>query len=261
MPGADITPVVLSRDEEDNLGRTLDALGWATRVLVMDSGSTDRTRSIAEAYPNVIFVVRPFAGHGDQWNAAVRHEAVTTHYVLALDADMSPEPGLVEEMDARVVGPGRAGASMRFLYRVGGKNLLGSLYPAQMRLFRRDAVRVGQAGHTHTFEVSEAPVRLRHRLVHDDRKPWERFVASQVGYAQREHARIVAGRDLRFRDRLRKLGWTPPLIGTLAWLKAGGPLKGRAAIRYAHERALYETLLTLRLAAPADEGSPPERAS
>lgn len=104
MPGADITPVVLTHDEEDNLGRTLESLGWAKTVLVMDSGSTDRTRSIAEAHANVTFVVRPFKGHGDQWDAAVRHPAVTTRYVLALDADMSPERGLVNEMDTRVVG-------------------------------------------------------------------------------------------------------------------------------------------------------------
>lgn len=261
MPGADITPVVLTHDEEDNLGRTLESLGWAKTVLVMDSGSTDRTRSIAEAHANVTFVVRPFKGHGDQWDAAVRHPAVTTRYVLALDADMSPERGLVNEMDTRVVGPGQQGGLVRFQYRVGGTNLLGALYPAQLRVFRRDAVRVGQAGHTHTFEVTEPPVRLRHRLIHDDRKPWERFVASQVGYARREHERIVAGCDLRFRDRLRKLGWMPPLIGTLAWLKAGGPLKGRAAIRYAQERALYETLLALRLAADDDPRTPSERAS
>ena len=261
MPGAEITPVVLTRDEEDNLERTLASLGWARTVLVVDSGSRDRTETIARAHDNVVFDVHPFEAFDRQWQYAFAHDAVQTDYVLALDADMALEPGLVEEMDRRVVAPGASAGRLRFRYVVGGRALLGSLYPPDVRLLRRAHVQVEQSGHGHRFRVDGPVVALRRRLVHDDRKPWERFVASQVGYAQREHARIVAGRDLRFRDRLRKLGWTPPLIGTLAWLKAGGPLKGRAAIRYAHERALYETLLTLRLAAPADEGSPPERAS
>src|SRR6266480_566483 len=62
MPGllSEVTPVVLTGDEEANIGRTLGQLGWARQVIVVDSESRDRTREIAESFPNVRFITRPF---------------------------------------------------------------------------------------------------------------------------------------------------------------------------------------------------------
>ena len=40
-----ITPVVLTFNEEANLRRNLDSLQWAERVVIVDSGSTDADRS------------------------------------------------------------------------------------------------------------------------------------------------------------------------------------------------------------------------
>src|SRR5260370_7102435 len=45
-----ITPVVLTFNEEVNLRRTLDSLHWAERIVVLDSGSTDQTEAIAQTY-------------------------------------------------------------------------------------------------------------------------------------------------------------------------------------------------------------------
>ncbi len=254
MSGAEITPVLLTLDEEANLDRTLNSLTWARHVLVLDSGSRDRTEAIAKSHPNVTWACRRFDGWASQWGYALAHEAVSTPYVLALDADMAPEPGLIDEIDARIVGPQRAGGIVRFRYRVGGRPLFGSLYPPDLRVFDRRRVRLANVGHHHAFIVDPPVVRLRRRLIHDDRKSLDRFLASQLGYAAREQARIEAGDRIRFRDRLRRRGLTPPLIGALAWLRAGAFLRGRAATRYALERSYYETLLSLRLlcAEPGD---------
>jgi len=49
MP-ADVTILILTKDEEDNLPRALASVaGWAARVVVVDSGSRDRTIEIARA--------------------------------------------------------------------------------------------------------------------------------------------------------------------------------------------------------------------
>lgn len=255
---AQVTPVVLTSNEEANLGRTLEALRWAPCVLVLDSGSTDGTEAIARAHPNVVWAVRPFDGWEAQWTAAFQHPAVRTPYVLALDADMAPTPQYLAEAQARVVAAGKAAGRARFLYRVGGRDLMGSLYPADTRLLRRESTTVSQVGHGHRFLVQGEVVSLRARLVHDDRKPWARFVASQMAYVEREQARIHAGQHLRLRDRLRRWGLMPLPILLLAWLRAGGPFTGRAALRYAWERAFYETLLALRLRTPdARDGREP----
>ena len=57
---SDITPVILTYNEEPNLGRTLESLRWAPRVVVVDSGSTDATRAIAERFSNVAWFERRF---------------------------------------------------------------------------------------------------------------------------------------------------------------------------------------------------------
>src|SRR5436309_3188974 len=86
MPGflAEITPVVLTRDEEVNIGRTLGQLRWAREVIVVDSESTDRTRQIAASFPNVRVTIRRFDDFAGQWNHAM--SMITTAWMLALDA-------------------------------------------------------------------------------------------------------------------------------------------------------------------------------
>lgn len=240
----DVTPLVLTRDEAPNIGRTLGALRWAKRVIVLDSGSRDETEAIARSFANVSWHVRPFDDFARQTEFGLRGTGIDTTYVLALDADMAPEPNLAAELEERFLGRGFAGGRLGVVYAYSGTRLIGSFYPSQVRLFRRDAVRVRQVGHGHTFEVLGRVLRLRARLVHDDRKPLERWLLSQAGYARVEAASPRRWALLR---RLRRAGVVVPLAGLAAYLRAGGPLAGLAARRYALERATFEAILALRL--------------
>ncbi|MBM3985163.1 MAG: glycosyltransferase family 2 protein [Planctomycetes bacterium] len=76
---------IITLNEEDNLPRCLASVqGLATQVVVVDSGSTDRTQALArEAGAEVI--ERPFTGHVDQKQFAL--ERATADWVLCLDAD------------------------------------------------------------------------------------------------------------------------------------------------------------------------------
>ena len=98
----------------------------------------------------------------------------------------------------------------------------------------------------HTFDVS-GPVYHCILQFHDDRKPLERWVESQLSYSALEARRITSRESYRFRDRLRELGVMPMIVGALAYIRAGGPFRGAAAVRYAYERATYESLLAIRL--------------
>ena len=80
-----ITPLVITYNEEANIARTLDRLGWANRVVVIDSGSTDETLSILQRYPMVETFWRPFDSFAAQLNFGLTK--VDTEWVLALDAD------------------------------------------------------------------------------------------------------------------------------------------------------------------------------
>jgi len=242
-----ITPVVLTYNEEPNIRRTLDSLVWAERVVVVDSGSTDATEVIAKSFPNVDWYARTFDSFKGQCDYAIYHTGIATKYVLALDADMAVSGDLLTEIEDNFSAGSFDGGLLKFDFRLVGRSLAGSLYPAQVRLFRRDRVRVLQTGHGHKFSVDGALYRFKQSLIHDDRKPLERWVASQLSYSALEARRIAARESYQFRDRVRELGVMPVIAGALAYIRAGGPFRGAAAVRYAYERAAYESLLVIRL--------------
>ena len=242
-----ITPVVLTFDEEANLRRNLDSLRWAERVVVVDSGSTDATESIAKEFPNVAWHVRQFDKHLAQWEYGIRETGITTDYVLALDADMQVSESFLHELENEFPCGQAMGGVAPFEYRYHGRALSGSLCPPQLRLFQRSKVSITQPDHTQSFSVDGSVYRFKSRLVHDDRKPIERWVASQLAYQQLNEQGLSNGGRRRWRDQLRRMGLMPPIIGVLAYLRAGGPFKGAAAARYAYERMTTESILALRL--------------
>ncbi len=248
MSSIPVTPVILTFNEEPNIGRTLESVRSFPRVVVVDSGSTDRTEEIARVFPNVSWFVRPFDGHVQQWRFALEETGIESPFVLALDADMSVTPELVAEI-ARVTSDGGVDAGLIPVeYRIRGVALLGSLYPSELRLLRRATGAVTAAGHTQKFATTGRTARLGNPLVHDDRKSLERFVQSQIGYSAREISPLLENQDARLRARIRRsFPFTPILVWAWAWLRAGGPVRGAAARRYALERLLYEAMLRWRV--------------
>jgi glycosyltransferase involved in cell wall biosynthesis len=58
-----ITPFILTLNEEMNIGRFSEQLRWAHIVVVLDSGSKDKTVSIYAQFRNVQFVTLEFKDH------------------------------------------------------------------------------------------------------------------------------------------------------------------------------------------------------
>ena len=63
-----ITPLLITFNEAPNIARTLDKLGWARRIVVVDSGSSDGTLEILARYPQVALFTRVFDNFADQCN-------------------------------------------------------------------------------------------------------------------------------------------------------------------------------------------------
>jgi len=80
-----ISAVLIAQNEEDTLADALTSVTFCDEVVVVDSGSTDRTREIAEAAGARVVVNAPWPGFVAQREFAVRQAA--HDWVLALDAD------------------------------------------------------------------------------------------------------------------------------------------------------------------------------
>jgi len=249
-----ITPLVLTYNEEPNIGRTLDSLRWARRVVVVDSKSSDRTEEIARSYNNVHFAVRPFDNHRAQWHYGIADTGIDTPFVLALDADMQVPPDVVDEIEKTFLSGNYSGGLLPFAYQYCGQRLAGSLCPPQIRIFRTDAVQVAQSDHTQSFTVAGEVYRFRSCLIHDDRKSLERWVESQLRYQVLNEKAALAGKHPALKTLLRRRGLMAPIVGVMAYIKAGGPFYGAAALRYAYERAIGESLFSLRLINAALDG-------
>jgi len=241
---ANITPVILTFNEEPNIGRTLERLRWAKRVVVVDSGSTDATEAIARTFDNVDLVTRPFDSHARQWGYAVRDTAIETPWVLRLDADYILTEELIDELSRLDPDAPHAAYRIGFDYAIYGELLRSSLYPPNVVLFRRGTERIVQDGHTERWQVDGAVAELKGRIIHDDRKPMSGWVGSQLRYMERETALVGAGGGLK-----QKLRARPPLMPVIVFLYAlfgkGLIFNGRAGIFYALQRLLAETILAL----------------
>lgn len=245
-----VTPVVLTLDEEANIGRTLEALRWARKVVVVDSGSTDATERIVRRFPNAVFVRRAFDVLAAQWTFAIGETGITTEWVLALDADYVLTPELVEELRGLTPDEGVDGYRARFGYCVGGRPLRGSLYPPVTVLFRRARARYSQDGHAQRVRLPGEVRELSGAILHDDRKPFRRFVASQESY-MRQEAELIASRrfrELRWPGRVRKLRVVAPFaVVAHCLLGRGLLLDGVPGLTYAFQRFVAESILSRNL--------------
>lgn len=243
-----ITPLILTYNEEPNVGRTLDCLTWADRVVVVDSGSEDGTREIVRSRDNTDLIVREFDTHTCQWNFGL--DQINTAWVLTLDADYQVPPSLVEAITSIPEETDRAGFFVEFDYVVLGSRLSRSLYPARQVLFRTDRAEFEDDGHTQRVRVDGPSGDLDARILHDDRKPLDRWLRNQAHYARREAKKLrdTPWRDLSVPDRIRYtrvLG--PPSVLLYCLFAKGLILNGWPGWYYTLERTVAEAILSLAL--------------
>lgn len=248
MDRASVTPLLITFNEIENIARTLDKLGWARRIVVIDSGSTDGTLEVLAKDPRIDVVHRPFGSFAEQCNFGLSH--IRTEWALSMDADYELSQAFIDEISDLQPIADQAGYRAAFVYRVHGRPLRGSLYPPRSVLYRVKGARYENEGHGHRVRLDGAVSDLKGVIYHDDRKPLARWLASQIGYAAREAAHLLATprEQLPRIDRLRLMGWPAPILvlGYVLFVK-GALLDGRAGWFYAFQRLLAEVLLALEL--------------
>jgi glycosyltransferase involved in cell wall biosynthesis len=243
---SEITPMVLTFNEEANIDRTLHQLSWARRILVVDSGSTDGTLAAMKAYPQVDVIRRDFDSAANQCNFGLEH--VGTEWVLSLDADYVLSDALIAEIGALRPPSETCGYWARFVYRIYGRSLRGSLYPQRMVLYRRAHAHYVDEGHTQRVRVAGAAATLLAPIYHDDRKPLARWFGSQARYARLEAGYLRGKADKDAFDRLRLMIVPAPLAALLYTLVVRRCLlDGWPGWFYVLQRVCAEVMLSLEL--------------
>lgn len=249
MPPLDhVTPVILTYNEEPNIGRTLERLTWAERVVVLDSGSEDDTVALVASFPHAELFEREFDTHARQWNYGLAQ--VDTEWTLALDADFQIPRAVVDEIASIPRETSKNGFFAEFDYVVLGSRISRNLVPPLQVLFRTERAVFEDDGHTQRVRVEGSSGRLDRRILHDDRKPLDRWLRNQARYARREAEKLTSTprSELSLPDRIRRtrvLG--PPAVLFYCLFVKGLILEGWPGWYYTLERTAAETILSLSL--------------
>ena len=162
-----ISAVLIAQNEEKNIADALRSVAFCDEIVLVDSGSTDRTREVAEAAGARVVVNAPWPGFVAQRDFAVR--AARNDWVLALDADERVGEALRREIEAlREEGFDRAGYRIpRVAFYLGRWIRATDWYPDwQVRLFDRTRA-AWQGDLVHESVGVDGPVgRLQGELEH-----------------------------------------------------------------------------------------------
>jgi glycosyltransferase involved in cell wall biosynthesis len=191
-----IAVVILTLNEELNLPKALASVAGRYPVVVVDSGSQDRTEAIAREH-GAEFVVHPFKDYASQRNWALAQVADRFEWVFFLDADEELTPALGRELE-EVVEQGKVdGAYVKFDVRLLGKRLLGGEFGGAMvlRLMRPRLAKFGRGNNERVDDREMRVTVLKNRLIHRDAKPIGEWFKKHVDYARREALQYVDGLD------------------------------------------------------------------
>ncbi len=132
-----ISLVVITLNEEQNIARCIQSVPWAAEVIVVDSGSQDKTIEIAKSFGAKV-VQQEFLGFRKQKQLAT--DLAQNDWVLSLDADEALSPKLSQEILDNFDHLTKDGYFMpRLSFHLGKWIRHGGWYPdLQLRLFNKN---------------------------------------------------------------------------------------------------------------------------
>jgi glycosyltransferase involved in cell wall biosynthesis len=160
--------IVITKNEEAAIERCIrSAAAIADEIVLVDSGSTDRTVEIARRLGARVLEPKDWPGYGPQKQRAL--DAATGDWVLSLDADEWIEDDLVREIEAVLKDPSANSYRMPRRNRFCGKIVRhGGWWPDHvLRLFRRDRARFSDDP-VHERVIAEGDTgTLKHPIEHN----------------------------------------------------------------------------------------------
>jgi glycosyltransferase involved in cell wall biosynthesis len=229
-----LSAVLISLNEERRIAACLESLSFADEIVVVDSGSTDRTLEIARRYTDRV-EVRPWRGFGQQKQAAVG--LARNDLVLNVDCDERVTPELAGEIGALLASP-----RLEAAYSIPRRNFLGRKEirwcgwspDRTVRLFDRTRAGFTDAAVHETVIARGSVAPLDHPLLHLSFDGFADLVAKMNRYTDLG-ARDLHARGKRFR--LADLALRPAFAFVRTYLLRLGFLDGVEGLEVAAANA------------------------
>lgn len=188
-----ITIIVLTKNEERNIERCLQSVkGIGERIIVVDSGSTDKTVGISKSMGAEVYNHVPFENHGKQFNWALDHLKIKTSWIFRIDADEVVTPELAEEIKHACAEHKEDDVNafeMRFkVYFLGRFLKHGGAYPfCKINIFKYGKARFNERPLGDNVELKEGRyIQLKNDCLHYDFKDLSSYVMKHDWYADLE---------------------------------------------------------------------------
>lgn len=262
-----VSVLILTMNEEANLERCLASVEWSDDVVVLDSGSTDRTHDIVRK-AGVRMEIRPFDDYASQRNYGLQNISYKYPWVLMVDADEVVPPDLANEIQHAVASCGESIC----LFRMRRKDFLmgkwlrySSGYPTWFgRLIRLGHVRVERSINEeyHTDgDIAELKNHLYHYPFNKGMHAWlekhnryssmEAELKVQSQPEQLHWAKLFAKDPVKRRKAQKALVYMLPgrplLVFVLFYIVRGGFLEGRAGLMFSALKAIYEYMIVCKV--------------
>ena len=194
-----VSATVLTFNEESNIRECLESVSWADEIVVIDSGSSDKTIKIAKQYTDKV-LVNPWPGFKGQKNFAV--DNASHDWIFNIDADERVPDPLKNKILELLSNPEIDGYSFpRRNYFLGKWMRYGGWYPDYvLRLFNKNRGRFGGIDpHACVVLDSGKTKRINEPITHITYKSLNQYLdkqnfysttAAQVKYESRKHRSV-----------------------------------------------------------------------
>jgi glycosyltransferase involved in cell wall biosynthesis len=280
---SDLTIAIPARNEERNLSTCLRAIGndFARRVVVIDSGSTDGTASVARGHGSDVVDFVWDGRFPKKRNWFLRHHAPSTTWVLFLDADEILDSAVKSEIYSALLNTTHQGFLLSYTNYFLGRRLYGGYPLRKLALFRVGDVeyeRIEEQNWSQCdMEVHEHPVVsgsvgiIRSRIDHRDLRGIDSYMRKHNEYAAWEAHRLFSHRHglnhlttkkswkphqrLKYRLLISPWGGLAFFLGS--FLLMGGWRDGSTGFAFCLLKAGYFTQIACRLRELEDQASIP----
>lgn len=272
-----MTVLIPAKDEARNIGGALTSvIGWAERVVVIDSYSSDGTAEIARSAGADVVQFRHLSDGPKKKRWALQHVDITTPWILLLDADERVPDALRDEIAIAVTQPDVHGWYIDRDFRFLGRSLEAFRPNWNLRLMRPEHARLEDFGldslpgtgdneiHEH-FLVTGVTRYLRNPLLHDDYRGIGPWIRRHDTYATWEAAlydrfaeesltgcwQALRSADPVRRNRMLRRLWVrvpcKPVLRFVGWyVLRGGFRDGYPGFVYSLLMGWYELLISLK---------------